>query len=85
MSGLKKLWELALVLLLALPAHAISNNAGLRNVVYFGNWYAYPEEASVTNRHRAVKANFTPQDLPASSLTHVLYAFADPDPSSGQV
>lgn len=56
------------------------------NIVYFPNWYISPQNAIFANKRiRAVYTGVMPQDLPVGELMHILYAFADVKPETGEV
>jgi chitinase len=83
-----------LLKLFVLPLWAVGArgeaSSGYRSVAYFVNWYTISYSNNTcswaNNYNRAIYGrNFTPQALPTDQLTHVLYAFSDINPDTGEV
>ena len=65
-----------------------SRDITYRSVAYYVNWYSpLPTRNRTTNyKNRAIyDRKFYPQDLPVKDLTHILYAFANIRPLTGEV
>jgi hypothetical protein len=54
-------------------------------ILLTGLRYLFREDGPANVVNRSVYANYTPQELPVSDLTHVLYAFADIKEDTGEV
>lgn len=59
-------------------ADVLKRTSGYINAVYFVNWFVYPiyrMKLSLILLRGIYQRNFQPHDLPASEISHVLYAF----------
>jgi len=61
--------------------------SSFRVATYFVNWYDLPffSDYIIHILYRAIYRNFTPQNLPVANLTHVFYAFANINTTTGEV